>query len=61
MNNIGTSTISEIEALKRDIYELVKEKYYLIGRVKELTEKVDKLSAQNSPVQPKKVASWLKD
>ena len=55
MNNIGASTISEVEALKKNIAEMEKEKYYLIGRVKELTEKVDKLSAQNSPFQPKKL------
>lgn len=55
MNNIGASTISEVEALKRNIAEMEKEKYYLIGRVKELTETVDKLSAQNSPFQPKKL------
>ena len=46
MNNIGASTISEVETLKRNIADLEKEKYYLIGRVKELSEELNDLKGQ---------------
>ena len=47
---MNADEFSQIELLKLNIADLEKEKYHLIGRVKELNETIDELKRQNPPI-----------